>query len=29
MTRSGEYALRAVVFLASHQDDWPIPDASA
>lgn len=25
MTRSGEYALRAVVFLASHQDDWPIP----
>jgi len=25
MTRSSEYALRALIFLAQHKDEWPIP----
>lgn len=25
MTKSREYALRALVFPAGHQDRWPIP----
>lgn len=25
MTRSSEYALRAVIFLAQHRDRWPLP----
>lgn len=25
LSRTGEYALRAVVHLARHPDDWPIP----
>lgn len=25
MTRSSEYALRALIFLTQHKDEWPIP----
>ncbi len=25
LSRTGEYALRAVVYLAQNEDDWPIP----
>jgi Rrf2 family protein len=25
MTRTGEYALRALIYLAQHSDQWPIP----